>query len=156
MPSSSSLAVPIGPLSNPWTYVVDVRTLDRVSQTLETRVRLTKLEGEAIFTELTLVQQQIDEVLRDIEGMRSAFGRKEGEDDDDNRDKKEEDEEGVEEDEEWMKVAGGAFGELARMQTEVEEKVARMGKIMDGMDELGMELELWLRYQSTYRNYKPR
>ncbi|KAF3314912.1 hypothetical protein TWF173_004434 [Orbilia oligospora] len=128
---SSSLAVPTDPLSNSWNYVVDVRTLDRVSEILETRVRLTKLEREAIFTELTLVQQQIDEVLKSIEGMKGG-------------------------EKEWLEVAEGVFGELTRMQLEVEEKVGRMGRIMDGMDELEMELDLWLRYQSTNRNYKPR
>ncbi|KAF3180155.1 hypothetical protein TWF225_007327 [Orbilia oligospora] len=131
---SSSLAVPTDLLSNSWNYVVDVRTLDRVSETLETRVRLTKLEGEAIFTELTLVQQQIDEVLKSIEGMKGTLGGGE----------------------ERLEIAEGAFGELTRMQLEVEEKVGRMGRVMDVMDELGMELDLWLRYQSTNRNYKPR
>ncbi|KAF3089435.1 hypothetical protein TWF569_005343 [Orbilia oligospora] len=131
---SSSLTVPTDPLSNSWNYVVDFRTLDRVSETLETRVRLTKLEGEAILTELTLVQQQIDEVLKSIEGMKGTLGGGK----------------------EWLEIAEGAFGELTRMQLEVEEKVGRMGKVMDVMDELGMELDLWLRYQSTNRNYKPR
>ncbi|KAF3204130.1 hypothetical protein TWF106_001645 [Orbilia oligospora] len=117
---SSSLAVPTDPLPiNTWNYVVDVRTLARVSESFETRVRLTKIEGEAIFTELTIVQQQIDEVLKSIEGMKAALGGGK----------------------EWLEIAEGAFGELTRMQLEVEEKVGRMGRVMDGMDELGMELD---------------
>ncbi|RVD84175.1 uncharacterized protein DFL_005939 [Arthrobotrys flagrans] len=125
MPSSlpTPQAVPAPPVAP--LYILD--------DSLRTRFRLAKLEGEAICTELLFIERQIDGLLKFIDDMKLEYGE------------------------------GGcsgemskAFWELKRMEMEVKEKTGGMGRIMEGMDVLETELDLWLRYQSSFRNYQPR
>ncbi|KAK6356269.1 hypothetical protein TWF718_000638 [Orbilia javanica] len=142
---STSSSSPASQVPTPSPPTVPLYTNYILDTSLRTRFQLTKLEGEAICTELSIAKKQIDELIKAVEGMGvvdggglnsggSGSGSKSNDD--------------------WG--VKGVVEELKRMEREVREKTGRMGEVMEGMDGLEVEVEVWLRNQSRLRNYRPR